>query len=161
MPTGSIHKAYENDGLPLPTDVIGAVEGQVVCRKWVARRARNHSNRTSEAHQYTDNVNGTFWSSTQTGSGPNGAFTITFGVGFDDARWFRGRATRERQVSTCPDESCCKRPPTSLSDRWAESAWPSARMHARVLATLPSGRFPGVDDTEVFEFLERHAENPL
>ena len=158
---GEIHKAYENDGLPLPTDVTGAVEGQVVCRKWVARRARNHSNRTSEAHQYTDNVNGTFWSSTQTGSGPNGAFTITFGVGFDDARWFRGRATRERQVSTCPDESCCKRPPTSLSDRWAESAWPSARMHARVLATLPSGRFPGVDDTEVFEFLERHAENPL
>lgn len=155
---GEIHKAYENNGLPLPTDVTGAVEGQVVCRKWVARRARLRSNRTSEAHQYTDNVNGTFWSSTQTGSGPQGAFTITFGVGFDDARWFRGRATRERQVSTCPDESCCKRPPAELSQRWAESAWPSARMHTRVLATLPSGRFPGVDDTEVFEFLERHAE---
>ncbi len=126
----------------------------------MARRARDRSNRTSEAHQYTDNVAGTFWSSTQTGSGPNGAFTITFGVGFDNAQWFRGRATRERQVSTCPDESCCKRPPTDLSDRWADSAWPSARMHARVLATLPSGRFPGVDDTEVFEFLERHAESP-
>ena len=154
---GEIQKAYENDGLPLPVDVTGAVEGQVVCRKWVARRAGLGSNRTSEAHQYTDNVEGTFWSSTQTGSGTTGAFSITFGVGFDDAKWFRGRATTERQVSTCPDESCCARPPARLAGRWSEAAWPSARMHSRSLASLPAGRFPGVDDTEVFEFLERHA----
>jgi predicted transcriptional regulator/DNA-binding XRE family transcriptional regulator len=154
---GEIHKAYENDGLPIPADVTGAVEGQVVCRRWIARRAAHRSNRTTESHQYTDTPAGTFWSSTQTGSGPHGAFSITFGVGFDDAKWFRGRATKERQVSTCPDESCCTRPPADLSARWSESAWPSARMHAQVLAALPSGRFPGVDDTEVFEFLERHA----
>ncbi|WP_152351587.1 XRE family transcriptional regulator [Brachybacterium subflavum] len=154
---GEIHKAYENDDLPIPTDVTGAVEGQIVCRKWVARRAGHRGNRTTENHQYTDTVGGTFWSSTQTGSGPHGAFSITFGVGFDDAKWFRGRATRQRQVSTCPDESCCTRPPAGLADRWADAAWPSARMHTQVLAALPSGRFPGVDDTEVFEFLERHA----
>jgi hypothetical protein len=26
-----------------------------------------------------------------------------------------------------------------------------------MLATVPSGAFPGVDTTEVYEFLERHA----
>jgi XRE family transcriptional regulator, fatty acid utilization regulator len=153
---GAIYKAYENDDLPLPADVTGAVEGQVVCRKWVARWAGDRSARTSEAHQYTDTTAGTYWSSTQTGSGPDGAFSITFGVRFDDAKWFRGRETTERQVSTCPDESCCRRPPAPLASRWSDAAWPSARMHTRVLASLPSGRFPGVDDTEVFEFLERH-----
>ncbi len=153
---GAISRAYENDDLPLPTDVTGAVEGQVVCRKWMARRAGDRSARTAEAHQYTDTTAGTFWSSTQTGSGTDGAFSITFGVRFDDARWFRGRETTERQVSSCPDESCCHRPPALLEARWSEGAWPSARMHTRVLASLPSGRFPGVDDTEVFEFLERH-----
>ncbi|MDY7526583.1 MULTISPECIES: hypothetical protein [unclassified Cryobacterium] len=31
------------------------------------------------------------------------------------------------------------------------------RLHAHVLSPLPSGTFPGVDDTEVYEFLEAHA----
>ena len=30
-------------------------------------------------------------------------------------------------------------------------------MHSHVLAALPRGTFPGVDDGEVFRFLERHA----
>jgi len=156
---GAVQRAYENDDLPLPQDVTGAVEGQIVCRKWLARSVGVRGARPSEAHQYTDTTAGTFWSSTQTGSGEDGAFSITFGVRFDDAKWFRGRETTDRQVSTCPDESCCRRPPAPLASRWSDSAWPSARMHTRVLASLPSGRFPGVDDTEVFEFLDRHTRD--
>jgi hypothetical protein len=30
-------------------------------------------------------------------------------------------------------------------------------MHAHVLSPLPTGRFPGVDDIEVYTFLEKHA----
>jgi hypothetical protein len=30
-------------------------------------------------------------------------------------------------------------------------------LHAHVLSPLPSGTFPGVDDIEVYEFLEAHA----
>ena len=30
-------------------------------------------------------------------------------------------------------------------------------MHQHVLAALPTGRFPGVDDAEVYRFLESHA----
>jgi hypothetical protein len=44
-----------------------------------------------------------------------------------------------------------------VSSRWIDKAWPSARLHAHVLSPLPSGTFPGVDDTEVYEFLEAHA----
>jgi hypothetical protein len=119
--------------------------------------AFERTNRTNEFYQYTDTPGGTFWDSTQTGTGEKEVFSISVGVPFDDAKWFRGRDTDNREVSTCPSESCCKVPAEDLSSRWAGKAWPSARMHAHVLSPLPSGTFPGVDDNELFSFLERHA----
>ena len=47
--------------------------------------------------------------------------------------------------------------PTELATRWADKSWPSARPHASTLAALPTGAFPGVDTTEVYQFLDRHA----
>jgi transcriptional regulator with XRE-family HTH domain len=155
--SGAISRVYENDGLPLPADVTGAVEGQRVCRRWSARAAFAEKNRTTEHYQYTDTPAGTFWCSTQTGTTAEGEFSITVGVPFDDARWFRGRETQTRAVSRCPDESCCRRPPAESADRWAGKAWPSARVHRHMFSPLPRGDFPGVDDTEVFAFLDRHA----
>jgi hypothetical protein len=35
-------------------------------------------------------------------------------------------------------------------------AWPSARAHSHILSALPTGSFPGVDETDVYEFLDRH-----
>jgi hypothetical protein len=32
--------------------------------------------------------------------------------------------------------------------------WPSARAHSHLLAALPPGTFPGVDNTEIYQFLE-------
>jgi transcriptional regulator with XRE-family HTH domain len=155
--SGAISRVYENDDLPLPTDVTGSIEGQVACRRFAARRAFSEQNRTTEHYQYTDTPAGTFWCSTQTGSTSDGDFSITVGVPFDDAKWFRGRETAQRAESRCPDESCCRRPPASVAQRWAGKAWPSARVHMHMFSPLPRGDFPGVDDTEVFEFLERHA----
>lgn len=155
--TGAITRVYENDDLPLPMDVTGAVEGQRVCRKFQARGAFTQQNRTTEHHQYTDTPSGTFWCSTQTGSSTEGEFSITVGVPFDDARWWRGRETVDRAVSTCPDEACCRRPPADLAERWQGRAWPSARVHTTMFSPLPRGAFPGVDDNEVYAFLGRHA----
>ncbi|WP_337006484.1 MULTISPECIES: helix-turn-helix domain-containing protein [unclassified Microbacterium] len=155
--TGAITRVYENDDLPLPMDVTGAVEGQRVCRKFQARAAFTQQNRTVEHHQYTDTPSGTFWCSTQTGSSSDGEFSITVGVPFDDARWWRGRETNDRAVSTCPDESCCRRPSAELTERWNGRAWPSARVHTHMFSPLPRGAFPGVDDNEVYNFLGRHA----
>ena len=154
---GTLVRGYENDGKPFPTDEGGAIEGELLCAKWGGRTAFNRQNRTSEFYQFTDTPNGTYWSSVQTGEAELGAFAIACGVQFDDARWFRGRDTQVRKRSTCPDESCCRTAPTSLRERWEGKAWPSARMHQHVLSPLPTGTFPGVDDTLMYEFLSKHA----
>ncbi|WP_248242681.1 XRE family transcriptional regulator [Microbacterium kunmingense] len=154
---GGISRVYENDDLPVPMDVTGSVEGQIVCRQWSARSAFEEQNRTTEHYQYTDTPAGTFWCSTQTGVTGEGEFSITVGVPFDDAKWFRGRETATRATSTCPDESCCRRPPADVASRWSGKAWPSARVHQHMFSPLPRGAFPGVDDTEVYAFLERHS----
>jgi XRE family transcriptional regulator, fatty acid utilization regulator len=153
----AVSRVYENDDLPLPMDVTGAVEGQVVCRWFSARSAFAEQNRTVEHYQYTDTPAGTYWCSTQTGSTSDGEFSITVGVPFDDARWFRGRETQNRAVSRCPDESCCRRPADEVAARWVGKAWPSARVHMQMFSPLPTGLFPGIDDSEVYAFLERHA----
>lgn len=155
---GALAKAYENDGLRLPEDVTGAIEGQIVCRKWAARTAFDRTNRTSEYYQFTDTPEGTFWDASQIGSGDDGEFSITVGVRFEDSRWFRGRDIKNRKQSTCPDVNCCRKPAPDLQKMWENFAWPSARVHAHIFSPLPSGDFPGVNDTEVFEFLERHAQ---
>jgi transcriptional regulator with XRE-family HTH domain len=156
--SGAISRVYENDELPLPMDVTGSVEGQIVCRRFAARSAFGEQNRTTEQYQYTDTPAGTFWCSSQTGTTSDGEFSITVGVPFDDARWFRGRQTQKRAVSTCPDESCCRRPDAELTQRWQGKAWPSARVHMQMFSPLPRGAFPGVDDGEVYAFLDRHAQ---
>ena len=153
---GSVVKAYENDGLPLPVDVTGATEGQLVCRHWSARRAFARRARTTEYYQYTDTPAGTFFESTQTGSTGAEEFSITLGVPFDESKWFRGRESRERAVSRCPDTSCCRRPDAAVASRWDGKAWASPRVHAHIFSPLPQGTYPGVDDRELYAFLEAH-----
>jgi len=155
---GAVAKAYENDGLRLPVDVTGSTEGQLVCHFWAGRQAFDRTNRTTEFYQYTDTPEGTFWESCQTGTGPDDEFSITIGVPFAHAKWFRGRETPNRTQSRCPDLSCCKSPSNELAERWAGKAWTSAKLHAHILSPLPSGTFPGVDDQELYAFLNAHAD---
>jgi transcriptional regulator with XRE-family HTH domain len=154
---GALVRGYENDDLPVPSDASGSIEGEMLCHKWGGRTAFHRTNRTSEFYQYTDTPAGTYWSSVQTGDAEQGPFAIACGVAFDDAKWFRGRETPVRRVSTCPDEACCRTPSPDLLTRWQGKAWPSARMHQHVLSPLPTGTFPGVDDTAMYEFLSKHA----
>ncbi len=155
--TGAITRVYENDDLPLPMDVTGAVEGQRVCRKFQARAAFTQQNRTTEHHQYTDTPSGTFWCSTQTGASTDGEFSITVGVPFDDARWWRGRETSDRAVSTCPDESCCRRPSAELTERWNGRAWRAPACTRTCSPLSPAARSPAWTTNEVYNFLGRHA----
>lgn len=154
---GTLVRGYENDGMPFPADASGSIEGETLCHRWGGRTAFDRQNRTSEFYQFTDTPVGTFWTSVQTGDAEQGPFAIAAGVAFDDARWFRGRDTQIREKSTCPDPTCCRTPDAELLDRWEGRAWPSARMHAHVLSPLPTGTFPGVDDTEMYQFLSKHA----
>lgn len=155
---GAVAKAYENDGLRLPVDVTGSTEGQLICHYWAGRQAFDRTSRTTEFYQYTDTPEGTFWESCQTGTGGGEEFSITIGVPFAHAKWFRGRETVNRTLSRCPDLSCCKSPSNELAARWSGKAWTSAKLHAHILSPLPSGTFPGVDDQELYAFLDAHAE---
>lgn len=153
--SGTIYKAYENDGTIFPMDHTGAIEGQPVCRYSAARQV--FERRTDSSYQqYTDTPNGTYWDTVKVEMTPNGAYSIGIGTPFVHVKWFRGSDTRVRTKSTCPDENCCRKPPPELLERWAGNAWPSTRARTHMMAALPPGAFPGVDETEVYSFLEAH-----
>ncbi|GAB3118938.1 helix-turn-helix domain-containing protein [Glaciibacter psychrotolerans] len=154
--SGTIIKAYENDSVRFPSDALGAVEGTTVCRSWTARTVFDVTDRFSPWYQYTDTPSGTFWCTSRIEKAKEGDYSVSVGVPFAHVKWFRGRETTHRAVSRCPDESCC-RAPSALAERWAEQSWPAARTPTSLLAALPTGTFPGVDQTEVYQFLEAHA----
>lgn len=155
--SGIIYKAYENDGVNFPMDHTGAIEGQPACKAWTSRAVFDVPDKFSSYSQYTDTVNGTFWCTARTERSSGGEFSLSVGVPYQHVKWFRGRETTARATSRCPDPACCRRPPAELSDHWAGSAWPSARAHSHLLAAMPPGAFPGVDETEVYAFLEAHS----
>jgi len=156
---GIIYKAYENDGVVFPADATGAIEGQRMCRQWSGRQVFTADDRFSPYHQYSDTPSGTYWCAAYVDQSRERGFAITLGVPYEHSRWFRGRETLIRRTSACPDEACCQRPPAGLTARWEGQAWPSARAHSHILSALPTGSFPGVDEADVFNFLERHEKD--
>jgi predicted transcriptional regulator/DNA-binding XRE family transcriptional regulator len=156
--SGIIYKAYENDGVLFPADPTGAIEGQRMCRQWSGRQVFSAADRFSPYCQYSDTPSGTYFCVAQVDPRVDRGFAITLGVRFADSRWFRGRETSVRTQSACPDGECCTRPPAALASRWEGKAWPSARAHSHILSALPAGSFPGVDDADIYEFLDRHSQ---
>jgi predicted transcriptional regulator/transcriptional regulator with XRE-family HTH domain len=154
--SGTLYKAYENDGLIFPTDATGAIEGQVACRQYSSRQVFGAPERYGLYAQYTDTPTGTFFCTAHVEPSAGGEYAVTVGVPFEHAKWFRHSDTHRRRRSSCPAMSCCRRPPSELSERWAGRAWPSAKAHTHLLAALPPGTFPGVDTTDVYAFLDRY-----
>ncbi|MGV9598289.1 helix-turn-helix domain-containing protein [Streptosporangium sandarakinum] len=154
---GIIYKAYENDGIVFPADEQGAIEGQRMCQQWSGRQVFLSPDRFSVFYQYSDSPTGTYFCVAHVDPSRERDFAITLGVPYRESRWFRGRETTNRTRSGCPTGDCCRRPPVELARRWEGYAWPSARGNSHVLAALPPGSFPGVDEADVYTFLERHA----
>ncbi|WP_243232977.1 helix-turn-helix transcriptional regulator [Microbacterium sp. CIAB417] len=155
--SGTITKAYENDDVNFPADRLGAIEGQMCCRRWTSRVVFDVDDRFNPYYQYTDTGNGTYWCTARVEYSSEGAHSISVGVRFEDTKWFLGRDTANRGVSRHSVEVCCRRAPAELESAWRENSWPNVRTPRTLLATLPTGAFPGVDTTEVYEFLEAHA----
>src|SRR5499427_5276397 len=156
---GIIYKAYENDGVVFPADITGAIEGQRMCRQWSGRQVFTAEDRFSPLYQYSDTPSGTYWCAAFVDQSREHGFAITLGVPYEHSRWFRGRETVRRLTSACPDGECCQRPPAGLAARWEGLVWPSARAHSHILSALPTGSFPGVDQADVYEFLDRHDQD--
>ena len=153
---GIIWKAYENNDVPFPRNSVGAIEGQRLCREWGTRQVFESDDKYSMHYQYTDTAGGTYWCGTHVEAAREPVAAITVGVGFDDAQFFRGRQTNRHSVSNCPDGDCCRHPPPNLAERWEGWAWSSVRPNSHVLAAMPVETVPGVDVTEIYEFLDRH-----
>lgn len=155
--SGTLIKAYENDGVRFPSDALGNLEGAIVCRNWTARTVFSQPDLFNPWYQYTDMADGnTYWCTSRVEKAKEGQYSLSVGVPFGSVRWFRGRETQHRTHSFCPDERCCRRASTELTHKWEAMAWPEAATPTSLLAALPTGTFPGVDSHEVFDFLERH-----
>ncbi len=159
---GRLWKAYENDGVLLPSDVDGTIEGQRLCRWWSSRQAFESEDSFELHYQRTETVAGTFWCVTHIDIGRDRGDAITIGTTDSMAHWFRGSDTKRRAVSTCPDPACCRQPPDEALARWERRAWPSARDHSGFVSGLPTDTvvfspYPGVDLIDVYSFLDRQA----
>lgn len=154
---GTIYKAYANDGVVFPTHNDGSIEGQLACRKFGARQLFAQIDPAAPYYQYTDTPTGTYWSVSKLEHYRAGDFSISVGTPFEHAQFFRGRDTSRRFQSSCPVTTCCREPSADLQAKWARYAWPSVKVHSHMLAATPPGTFPGVDDREVYEFLDKHA----
>jgi XRE family transcriptional regulator, fatty acid utilization regulator len=159
---GLLWKAYENDGVLLPSDADGTIEGQRLCRWWSSRQAFESEDSYSLHYQYTETGRGTFWCATHIGVERERGDAVTVGTVEESAHWFRGSDTTRRRRSTCPDPACCRRPTHDAARRWEGVAWPSARDHSHFVSGLPTDTVvfsphPGVDLTDVYGFLDRHS----
>jgi predicted transcriptional regulator/DNA-binding XRE family transcriptional regulator len=161
-PEGVLWKAYENDGVLLPADADGTIEGQRLCRWWSSRQAFESEDSYALHYQYTETGAGTFWCATHIDLDRDRGDAITIGTAEGSAHWFRGSDTSRRAKSSCPDPACCRRPAANAIGRWEGVAWPSARDHSHFVSGLPTdtvvfSAFPGVDLTDVYSFLDRHS----
>lgn len=155
--SGTLIKAYENDGVRFPSDALGNLEGAAVCRNWTARTVFGQPDLFNPWYQYTDMAaGGTYWCTSRVEKAKEGKYSVSVGVPFEAVKWFRGRETPHRTRSECPDERCCRRASDELTRKWESAAWPEAATPTSLLAALPTGTFPGVDGHEVYEFLESH-----
>ncbi|MGA8296154.1 MAG: helix-turn-helix domain-containing protein [Acidimicrobiales bacterium] len=161
---GRVWKAYENDGIPLPSAADGTVEGQQTCRWWGARQAFDSEDAYALHYQYTETTAGTFWCATHIEIANDFGDAITVGTTAEHAHEFRGADTTRRTRSRCPDPSCCSEPSGEQRRRWDGAAVASARDRSQFVSGLPTdtvvfSAHPGVDLFEVYSFLDRHQKS--
>jgi XRE family transcriptional regulator, fatty acid utilization regulator len=155
--TGVVVKGYANDGVPVPRDEHGGIETQRLCRRWGTRVTLESEDRFATHRQYTDTPAGTFFCTTHVEAGREPLHAITLGVRFEDARWFRGRDSDNRETSTCPDPTCCRVPSPDLADRWSDHVMVSARSQARILGLMAPDPYPELDMPQVLSVVDSHA----
>ncbi len=154
--SGTITKAYENDDVNFPTDRLGSIEGQMCCRRWTSRVVFDEDDLFNPYYQYTDTGNGTYWCTARVEQSSEGAHSVSVGVLRRHAVVPRARHDQPGGVAA-RGRDLLPSAPASLENEWRGQAWPNVRTPRTLLATLPTGAFPGVDTTEMYEFLAAHA----
>lgn len=153
---GLVVKGYSNDGVPFRTDPAGGVEAQSVCRKWGAMAVFDSADKFDVHVQYTDTPAGTYFCVTH--MEPERPFSVTIGVRFESAQWFRDRHTERRASSTCPDPACCLLPTPEQAAKWKGQIEVSVRTQDRLLGRLASDPYPNVVPGAAIDLVERQAD---
>ena len=148
---GVIYKAYENDGVQFPMDATGAIEGQRVCRYWTARVVFDRPDLSSAYQQYTDTKSGTYWCTAVVDRTSPATFSVSVGVPYADVKWMRGPGDHRAVQVPLPGPGLLRAAAGRAGRPVGGQAWPSARVHSHLLAAMPPGVFPGVDQTEVLD----------
>jgi hypothetical protein len=157
---GTVIKGMVNDGAPVPRDEHGGIETQRLCRRWGSQVTFRSEDRYATHRQYTDTPAGTYFCVTHIEEGRVPSLAVTLGVPFDQAQWFRGRETANRESSTCPDPSCCRTPPPDLAERYEGTVIVHARAQQRILGLMAPDPFPEMDVSEVLRVVDRHRPHP-
>jgi hypothetical protein len=153
--TGVIYKAYENDGVHFPTDAASAIEGQRVCRYWTARAVfdrRDVSSRTRRHRHHLGYILVHRCSRPDSGGTVLGEGRSALHPGEVDART-RDNGALHVQVPRSRLLVTAARGPGHPLGRTGVAQHPGAFTLAGRHAAWS---VPGVDDTEVLKFLERH-----
>lgn len=153
---GLVVKGYANDSVPFNVDTFGGVEAQPVCRQWGALAVFSSADKFDVHAQYTDTPEGAYFCVTH--MEPDRPFSVTVGVPFDSAQWFRDRHTQRRAKSTCPDPTCCRLPTPEQLAKWGGHVEVSVRTQSRLLGLLAPEPFPDGRDRDAYALVERHAE---
>ena len=149
-PNGTIRKAYENDGLPLPSDGDGGIEGQRVPRGWSARRAWESAEPLFQQH--TRLAVGDFFCSTYVETeGGRSPHAISLGTTKAHARRFRGSGRAVHVDATGPAGRAA--PPIVPGTYSAIAAEHSHALSAPTPGSAPSALFSAIDDDSVEEFV--------
>ena len=153
---GSIWRGWANDGLDLPVAEDGTVIGQRLCQELGGRAVFSSEDRYSLHYHFVDTPAGTFFEVSHV-LVDDRDHAVTVGTPFESSRWFRGRTTTSRSTSFCPNGECCAVNPT-LAAKWSGNVYASVHEQPQILAVSPSGSFPGVDPSALYEFLESRSE---
>lgn len=148
---GVIWKAYENNGMPFPTDADGVIEGQRACRMWGTRQAFSSHDQFSEHAQYTTSPAGEYWCVTQVEVERRAAVTIGA-----TAKRPAGSGSRDHQPGrvALPRGRVLPAPARGARRTLAGPSLAARRADGHILATFPAESFTGVELSQVYDFLE-------
>ncbi len=154
--SGTITKAYENDDVNFPADRLGSIEGQLCCRRWTSRAVFDIPDKFNPYYQYTDTGNGTFWCTARVETSSEGPIRCRWACASTTRSGSWG-ARRPTAASPATRSRCAA---GVLPPNWSRSGAirrgpTSARRDAA--GDAADRRFPGVDTTDLYEFLEAHA----
>jgi transcriptional regulator with XRE-family HTH domain/predicted transcriptional regulator len=146
---GVIGKAYENDGLPLPVDDDGGIEGQRIPAHWSARRAWQSPDSLHQQHTRLP-VGEFFCISYIETEGERTPHAITVGTTAAHARRFRGFEQAVHEDGRKPSLRARTVPPGAYT---AVAAQHSHALSAPTAASRPYVPFAEIDSDAVADFI--------